>query len=210
MYETLLRPHEVAQLPPSAPIHAIRNKLQLAEVQKEERRLKQIAASRAKRDGAAGISEDPTTAESGSKRKRGLSNNENMEENGDSSPNLKRVKTQEMTVGKHRSSNDIAGSMFSDVGPKGKEKEVSTSPPSPLTVTQPIREVRGHTSYLTFACLLPSIFPTPTAARPPHPEAEVIQEPAQPSPEPEGLQAIDEDKDEPLAELPCRSSGQPH
>lgn len=183
MYETLLRPHEVAQLPAPTPIYTIRNKLQLAEVQKEKRRLKQIAASRAKRDLTADMSDGGTMTQSGSKRKRGSPNDEDVEENGDSAPTaVKRVKTQEVAVGEPETLHNIAGSISSNVDPKGNEK-VPTESPSPLIVTQPIKEVRGHTSYLTFACLLPSIFPTPTVGRPPSPEIEVIPEPEQPSPE---------------------------
>ncbi|KAF8526091.1 tRNA methyltransferase complex GCD14 subunit-domain-containing protein [Gautieria morchelliformis] len=199
MYETLLRPHEVAQLPAPVPIHAIRNKLQIAEVQKEDRRLKQIAASKAKRDGAAGASPSHSSVEqSGSKRKRGAPNDDTVDDGGDGgSKDVKRVKTGDVNAGDTDHLHECVESFPSGTDLKGKGKQSPASSPPPLTVTQPIKEVRGHTSYLTFACLLPSIFPTPDAGRPFSPEMEAIPEPAQPSPESPGPQPIDEDNDQP-------------
>ena len=191
MYETLLRPHEVAQLPAPIPIQAVRDKLQVAEVQKEERRLKQIAASRAKKD--MGMSQGPSTAtESGGKRKHGAVNNDAIEEADDGGPSpAKKAKTQEVKVEENK--HDLASPFPSSVGLERKGLESSPASPSPFLVTQPIKEVRGHTSYLMFACLVPSIFPTPKAAHPPTPEIEAVPEPVQPSPEPERLQPASED-----------------
>src|ERR1700761_7093246 len=47
MYETLLRPHEVTQAPPLPRIDAIADKLKRFERIREDKRLRQIAASRA-------------------------------------------------------------------------------------------------------------------------------------------------------------------
>jgi tRNA (adenine57-N1/adenine58-N1)-methyltransferase catalytic subunit len=196
MYETLIRPHEVAHVAAPLPIDAVREKLQVAEVQKEERRLKQIAASRAKRDDAAGTTQgSPSAKQSGNKRKRDETNNEAVEEGGeDSQSDAKRAKTQSQYVGE--TDNDFVEPLSSgaDLQSKAKETEAPAMSPSLLTVSQPIKEVRGHTSYLTFACLLPSIFIAPKIARTPSPEIKAIPEPAQPSPEPEESPPSNEDQ----------------
>lgn len=189
MYETLLRPHQVAHLAPLVPIDVIRKKLQVAEVQKEERRLKQIASSRAKRDDAAGKTQDSSNGKQRGKRKRDEID-EGAVEDGEPGPsNVKRMKTQPPKAGE--TDNDFVEPVSSgaDLQGKANSNEALATSSSLLTVTQPIKEVRGHTSYLTFACLLPSIFPTPKTARTPSPEIEAIPEPAQPSPEPERLQS---------------------
>ena len=46
MYETLVRPHEVHNPPPLLSVDAVREKLKRGEVRREEKRLKQIEASR--------------------------------------------------------------------------------------------------------------------------------------------------------------------
>ena len=57
MYETLLRPHDVHQLPPLPTVEEISDKLKKAEVKREEKRLKQVEASRRAREAAESDSE---------------------------------------------------------------------------------------------------------------------------------------------------------
>lgn len=137
MYETLLRPYDVLQTPVPVPLNVIRERLQAAEQAKEDRRLQQIATSRARKEAP----DHPTARPS--KRKR-----DQIED-----------KVQESE----------------------KKRGPSESPRPTMIVSQPIKEVRGHTSYLTFACLLPSNVPELN-----QPQSEQEQ------PEPEGITAIPE------------------
>ncbi|KAF8587595.1 tRNA methyltransferase complex GCD14 subunit [Ramaria rubella] len=139
MYETLLRPHEVAQLPAPAPVSFIRDKLQRAEVGKEQRRLKQIAVSRARRaepgpSSAAGAAEVRSANHDGAGKGR-----DKGKEKGKNTPTHTPTPTNTHT------------------------HTPTHTAPLTITTTHPIKEVRGHTSYLTFACLLPSPVPVPTA-----------------------------------------------
>ena len=144
MYETLIRPFDVFQPPTMLPLKSIREKLQVSEQAKEDRRLHQIAQSRAKKDALNAPGSQP------------------------SEPHPKRKREDEESL-----------------PPK---KSRATPTPSTMIVTQPIKEVRGHTSYLTFATLLPSNIPepnpTPKSDAPksepePAPAISVVQEPEQ-------------------------------
>ncbi|KAH9025398.1 tRNA methyltransferase complex subunit Cpd1 [Lactarius pseudohatsudake] len=118
MYETLLRPHEVTQAPPLPRIDTVSEKLKRLERVREDKRLRQIAASRAhhaekrKREDSLARAEPASELES------------------------KRPKT-------------VAGDDGGDVAPA----------PATQVLSRHSKEVRGHTSFLTFACLLPSQTP---------------------------------------------------
>ncbi|KAK0487738.1 tRNA methyltransferase complex subunit Cpd1 [Armillaria novae-zelandiae] len=112
MYETLLRPHDLAQIPALPSIDAAADKLKHAERRREDKRLLQIAQGQR------------------TKRKR-------QPDDEELSP--KRAKTEEISV---------------------KSDEIPPDLPPPnnkFSVSKVMSEVRGHTSYLTFACLLPDI-----------------------------------------------------
>ncbi|KAI5994867.1 tRNA methyltransferase complex GCD14 subunit-domain-containing protein [Pisolithus marmoratus] len=65
MYETLLRPHEVQQLPTPLPLSSVIDKLKRLEKFREEKRLRQIANSKRKREGDSGTSEPDKRARTG-------------------------------------------------------------------------------------------------------------------------------------------------
>ncbi|KZT60107.1 tRNA methyltransferase complex GCD14 subunit [Calocera cornea HHB12733] len=113
MFETLLRPSEVQQIPLQS-IDAVTEKLKMGEVQKEARRLRQIEA--------AGV---------GHKRKR-----EDLDSTIDSADTANNIPLLQQDM-KHYSQSHSGTTI------------------NPLTVVKAPPEVRGHTSYLTFATLLP-------------------------------------------------------
>ncbi|ETW81897.1 hypothetical protein HETIRDRAFT_475459 [Heterobasidion irregulare TC 32-1] len=140
MYETLLRPHEVSEVPTLLPIGAVSKKLQQSERKREEKRLRQISNARARH---------------AEKRKR---EQDGGPEDNDATGS-KRVKTEDETRGDAQgSSGPSAQDPASPVDPKALTSEVPTPPPATTQiVSKVIQEVRGHTSYLTFACLLPAV-----------------------------------------------------
>lgn len=147
MYETLARPMDVQQIPTPLPISAAISNLQKSEVRREEKRQRQIAESRAKH----------ADAQKG-KRKR---ENGTADETGSPPSDIdasggKRIKTDEEAS----TSMDIDGvvptiSMLDVEDGDETEGEI----PTLKNVSKIFNEVRGHTSYLTFACLLPVVTP---------------------------------------------------
>lgn len=169
MYETLLRSHDVSHVPALTPIGEISEKLKQAERKREEKRLKQIATNRAskrKREGEEGLQEQ---------QERGHDAEEAHEPSGS-----KRVKTDEedTSTADTRGPPDTEPQLI-DIEPRedastSMNTDTATGIPVPPTSTQPMlksgpshtlpqkisvskvfSEVRGHTSYLTFACLQP-------------------------------------------------------
>ncbi|SJL07800.1 related to tRNA (adenine(58)-N(1))-methyltransferase catalytic subunit TRM61 [Armillaria ostoyae] len=121
MYETLLRPHDVSQIPALPSIDDAAEKLKRAELRREEKRLKQIAQGQRTKRKREGDEEDPDELE------------------------VKRAKTDEVTEEISVKSDEIP----QDLAAPNTNKKFS--------VSKVMSEVRGHTSYLTFACLLPDI-----------------------------------------------------
>ncbi|PBK97345.1 tRNA methyltransferase complex GCD14 subunit [Armillaria gallica] len=121
MYETLLRPHDVSQIPALPSIDDAAEKLKRAELRREEKRLKQIAQGQRTKRKREGDEEDPDELE------------------------VKRAKTDEVTEEISIKSDEILQDLQA---PNTNNK---------FSVSKVMSEVRGHTSYLTFACLLPDI-----------------------------------------------------
>ncbi|CAA7262894.1 unnamed protein product [Cyclocybe aegerita] len=171
MYETLLRPIEVFQIPQAVPVSALSEKLKGSERKREEKRQRQIRANKEKavREG---------------KRKRGEEEGAEVE---DVDAVSKRPRKEDETGGEVEGAGEEAGEgegegepmeedvLLSEVfvaAVTGDESEpvpsTSSLPPAPLTspssqalppakfnFAKALPEVRGHTSYLTFACLVP-------------------------------------------------------
>lgn len=151
MYETLVRPHEVHQVPKLVSIDSIVEQVKFHEMKKEQRRLQQVEASDKKRNSL--------------KRKR-----EQTEEGG---PDL------DLGTGDQKRRRDLDASHSSTAVDVGSIVTNHTLDPSALPLnhkearlaalatstpmSKPMPEVRGHTSYLTFATLLPA-FTTETNA----------------------------------------------
>jgi tRNA (adenine57-N1/adenine58-N1)-methyltransferase len=208
MYETLLRPHEVGQPPAPVPIGIVRDKLQDAEVRKEERRLRQIAESRARKGDEEGGEAGASVVEQSRHKRKRTEKDEVGEGEGEEAMTYqsKRARAGDSALADADEDelHEYAETSTPYTNRKGKGKgrvapSFSAHVSSTLTLTQPIKEVRGHTSYLTFACLLPTVLP----ARAPTPEPELeleleaVPEPEQMSPEPELPQQMVKDVEEP-------------
>lgn len=186
MYETLLRPHGVAQIPQPPSIAEISAKLKEAEKVREEKRLRQIANNHARLTAAAATAGavvdsgneavSSTSGSSTTKRKRDqddpkLSDDITAQSPavGDSSPGTKRIKTEE-EEGTETEAGAVASNIAMDVI-KAEDVVVDESRPeitksastpvstSRLSVSNALPDVRGHTSYLTFAVLVPFTAP---------------------------------------------------
>lgn len=168
MYETLLRPHEVTQAPPLPRIDAVAEKLKRLERNREDKRLRQIAASR---------------AHHAEKRKR--EDSLARADLADPVPELESKRPKTAAAGEDGGEMDVDVDVDTDVveNPENEDEnsdgdgyapapapadEVVRTPPMPASAstsalapaTQVLsrhsKEVRGHTSFLTFACLLPA------------------------------------------------------
>jgi len=166
MYETLQRPHDVSQIPSLPSVKDAANKLKQMEQRREEKRLRQIAQNKAKLT---------TATTSGFKRKR----------DGDTSTTPEvdpfPIMTSEESAAIEEYGHDgAAGSSKKckrtdipgedDVAMSDQIRDHATklpidslhqissgsAPPARISVSKVFPEVRGHTSYLTFASLLPS------------------------------------------------------
>jgi len=194
MYETLMRPHEVSQIPSLKSVRQVGEELKDMAVRREERRLRQIASSAASR----------------AKRKREESGDELDLGKTQEDASSKRVKTGEgegggtsttkVGTGIRKGDNDHDGSANTNAGTNlnfATDPEAATDPieysngldegirpnrwvgsvdidgSNPisgdsgsgkhLNVSKVFPEIRGHTSYLTFACLVP--FPSGATLR---------------------------------------------
>lgn len=137
MYEALLRPHEVSQVPAPISIESVVAKSREAELEREARRQRQIAASKAL------------------KRKRAAAdgNTDRDDEHAGKRAKAEQIADEELELYEK-----------TDVEPAPVVTRPSKAPtPNPpvssdtlettrVIVSRPFPEVRGHTSYLTFAC----------------------------------------------------------
>jgi len=154
MYETLLRPHEVNQMPVLQTIGDINKKLKEAEQKREAKRLKQIASSQH------------------SKRKREGNTDDELadDDNDGATVGTKRVKTDDedaSNLQNHSASQELPPETLEMPIPSStKIDAVPVAPSLKICVSKVVPEVRGHTSYLTFACLLPALLVTVPSGSP--------------------------------------------
>ncbi|KAG6812303.1 hypothetical protein H0H92_003476 [Tricholoma furcatifolium] len=156
MYETLLRPVDVSNVPAPPPIGDICEKLKQAERKREDKRLQQIAANRLQ----------------ASKRKREDSTPAKDQPSEEDIPAVdrKRLKTNDDVIiaEQEQMSVDLSPEEVMD-GPVSSTALTPSGSPAQFTATKislskVMQEVRGHTSYLTFASLQP--FDAPPDAEP--------------------------------------------
>jgi tRNA (adenine57-N1/adenine58-N1)-methyltransferase len=180
MYETLLRPIEVFQIPPLPNIAVVSEKIKISEQKREEKRLRQIAANKAAAaSGAGGSSVN-------AKRKREDAA-EDLDEDEDDEMSAvegliaskKKLRTTDIGEDEEEDTMEDASPLPEEPGHADTEvlkTEGSDPSPQPATtashqapknasslihpsakinVSKALPEVRGHTSYLTFACLIP-------------------------------------------------------
>ena len=155
MYETLIKSHEVNQAPRLVQIGAVAEKLKQQERNRENKRQRQIAASRARRDAME-------------KREREDDSNDNagrvVNQDPDfHEPEAKKVKTSAPSDD-DTPAPDVVMEIDEDVLAAAPAMADGPMPPPPSPTLAPVtqvlskhpKEVRGHTSFLTFACLLPT------------------------------------------------------
>ncbi|KAI0032581.1 tRNA methyltransferase complex GCD14 subunit-domain-containing protein [Vararia minispora EC-137] len=132
MYETLIRPHEVNQLPVLPSIAVASEKLKKSERKREDKRLRQIAQARAKHT---------------EKRKRSDDEGADAEED-----RMERKKT------KTRNGTDEGEATTQNAWVSATTPDsLAGGDASTQVVSRVMPEVRGHTSFLTFAVLLPRV-----------------------------------------------------
>ncbi|SRR6266702_3705428 len=168
MYETLLRPHEVTQAPPLPRIDAVAEKLKRLERIREDKRLRQIAASRAhhaekrKREDSLARADlaDPASELEPKRPKTAAA--------GDDGEDVDMDVVEDPEDEDENRDGDGDGDA---PAPADEVEEVVRTPPMPACTPAPApapatqvlsrhsKEVRGHTSFLTFACLLPAQTP---------------------------------------------------
>lgn len=150
MYETLVRPHDVNQVPALQSITEVADKLKKAEGVREIKRLRQIAAGQRSHENPHG-EKRKWSQEAGYQGELPVAEAED-------SGSGKRLKTDdEMNDGTPSQNADVSRSLDEPA-----TQTVHTSipaPPAKISVSKAIPEVRGHTSYLTFATLLPPMPP---------------------------------------------------
>lgn len=147
MFETLLRPHDVHQVPKLITIEKVVEQVKLHDLKREQRRLEQVAASEKKR--------------SNRKRKR-----DDMEGEDDPDPDLgtgdqkRKRESEPPPTSTATAANDHLEEVTTLEPPilQSSRKEARLAVLATATpMSKPLSEVRGHTSYLTFASLLPVI-----------------------------------------------------
>ena len=159
MYETLVRSHEVSQAPRLVQIGAVAERLKQQERKREDKRQRQIAASRARRhamekreredesndDATGSVSRDPDVHEPEAKKAKA------------SPPSDDDTPAPDVVM---EIDDEVLGNQPAPA--QAMEDGAMPPPPSPApapslqVVSKHPKEVRGHTSFLTFACLLPS------------------------------------------------------
>ena len=154
MYETLLRPHEVSQAPRLIQIDTVTEKLKQLERNREDKRQRQIAASRARRNATE-------------KRKR--EDDDNAGDVVDLEPEAHELETKKAKTAARQGDDTPAPDVAMNIDEEviGDQRPTTAPvtndamphPPAPAPAMQVLsrhsKEVRGHTSFLTFACLLP-------------------------------------------------------
>ena len=147
MYETLLRPHEVYQRAPPRPLSEVIDKLKQMECYREEKRQRQIAnAGKRKRQEDADLEQE---------------GQEDAKEAGTERAKDKRARVD--TAAQAGSSEIVvpappgegADEVVEDVDVGAVAGPSRVPAPAKLNCSKVSPDVRGHTSYLTFARLVP-------------------------------------------------------
>jgi tRNA (adenine57-N1/adenine58-N1)-methyltransferase len=167
MYETLLRPIDVLHVPALQPISEVTQKLKEAERRREDKRLKQIAAGQRDKEHQHKRKRAEAGTEGGESEKDKRAD-EGLE-NGEEELASKRVKKDD--EGGLQTQQDLmqvdlvtAPTPITIPIPTSASTPSSSGSTTKISVSKALSEVRGHTSYLTFASLQPFPFPLPEAA----------------------------------------------
>ncbi len=161
MYETLVRPHQVDILPSLPSIRTALATLPQSEVRREAKRLRQIANSRSSKVGKRNREEDAEKAEESEVIKKRAKTDE--AEGASGTIPLAGTEAPQTVHGAEPVAVDPSAPISKPSGDTTQNDGLS----SKISVSKAFPEVRGHTSYLTFAILLPAVVhgtPTPEEA----------------------------------------------
>jgi tRNA (adenine57-N1/adenine58-N1)-methyltransferase len=155
MYETLLRPHEVNQFPALPSVAMTSEKLKKSERKREEKRLRQIAQARAKhveKRKRSDVDVDANANDGELDRKKTKTEGIDGCRTGDADmivdpPLLVEAIVTATSAPEQHPAQSTSASVETSSG--------AAIEAPPLVVSRVVPEVRGHTSYLTFALLLP-------------------------------------------------------
>lgn len=173
MYETLLRPHEVHPLPPPRPLSQVVDKLKRMEHYREEKRQRQIAgAGKRKREDDDGVT--VTAMGMAMEREVSMGTGTGMDGGTDKRARVEMTSTSPALILDLEGDGDGEGSRREIVPtappPEDGTMGASAAVAGPSQVQVPAKlnhskvspDVRGHTSYLTFARLVPLPLPNPS------------------------------------------------
>ena len=175
MYETLLRPHQVDAVPPLVSVATVGAQLKKAEARREEKRLRQIAQARAakrKRGEAVGDDNgDDGGAGKGDTGKRAKTDTAGADDTGDVP----------MSVASGTATPVVVSAAAAEAQAQEDTQEEEEAALPNISVSKAFPEVRGHTSYLTFAVLLPSGGAYSSASPTSNPATPKVETPLPPS-----------------------------
>ncbi|KAG8834639.1 hypothetical protein FRC17_007941 [Serendipita sp. 399] len=150
MYETLIRPHDVHQVPKLVSIDSIVEQVKLHELKREQRRLQQVAASDKKRESRKRKREEAVAdEEDGPDPDLGTGDQKRRREGDNTGDTATLAQQPTIMKGSGEYSN------FAPIVPTERKEGRLVTPATSVPMAKPIAESRGHTSYLTFASLLP-------------------------------------------------------
>lgn len=149
MYETLLRPQEVVPVT-VPPIGQVMQRLMNAEVEAEARRLRQIAKAN-ERNKKRKLETEHIVANVGTETESTGRNPHKKPKTDEEVASSDGCEDGELVKGLSNEHSNGKASKPPVTGQSGK----TPLPEGTFHVTRPFTEVRGHTSYLTFAVLLP-------------------------------------------------------
>ncbi|EAU86270.1 GCD14 [Coprinopsis cinerea okayama7 len=207
-YETLLRPIDVQTAPAFPSLDDVTERLKQAEVKREEKRQRQIKANREKeaKDKQKSATEGESTATGKRKHDEVVATDGAQQVDTPEVSELepKRLKTEGEVVAEEMQMDSTTAGPSSSTTPDAARVTTPSSKRTPVVlsksgtpisfasataVSKALPEVRGHTSYLTFACLAPyerykpaeTGTPTPSSSNAtpaPIPAATPVSEPA--------------------------------
>ncbi len=157
MYETLLRPHQVESTPPLTPISVVSDRLKQSEARREEKRLRQIANARAGAERRAKRkAEEEAANEKDGKRIKSDGEGESDPVPPEVQAQDERAATDGMRLDGAADAAAASPIRAASSAPVEDATTTEESEPQKITLSKTFAEVRGHTSYLTFAVLLPA------------------------------------------------------
>ncbi|KAI0648177.1 tRNA methyltransferase complex GCD14 subunit-domain-containing protein [Trametes meyenii] len=168
MYETLLRPHQVEAAPALPHIRTVSDRLKRSEARREEKRLRQIANARlgierraAKRKAEDDDGDDDDAREGAGASAGGDGKRARIEAGGEEGLPTPQEQARDEAealaeIGAKQQEEEVVVKVEAVENGEAREEDERAEEPGKVTLSKAFAEVRGHTSYLTFAVLLPA------------------------------------------------------